>query len=206
MSSSIFFNKNVPQVSTTFDQWQKLFVRNFAQLATAYRINHVSLTNSAGLGNHTIVQLVEQEDDLKIQTNLGEFAIFTRNVADQTDQVFMQFQGNGQEFQYTAYQLYNISVRSQQTAFFTILPGNLVVYFGTLNGKNSGGTSIDLRPPVAKNIISVAFTPINITQPFVTYSETKNNEFITGLEIFVAPVKNGIKVINEMYYMVVANL
>lgn len=164
--SSGDFNANVPLVTDPFADWQVSFLKNFKQLYNASSVNHVPLDDPivANRGNHTIIELMEQ--DTEIQTNIGEMSIYTKNVESQTDQIFMEYEGNGTEFQYTNYQLYTLDPIKNgativQNQYFTFLPGKIIVYFGSLE---VGSTpNIILNPPVAKNIITVNLTAKDAT-------------------------------------------
>lgn len=145
------YDPNIPQfpgdgLATT----QQQFLDNFITLYNVFQNNHVPLDSSTNIGNHKLVQLLERA--MPIQTDLGDITAYSKDVEAQTDQLFLRYQGNGQEFQYTNYQLYSISA----TAFFTILPGGIIIYFGSIG---AGVLSITLRPAIAKNIITIALSP-----------------------------------------------
>ncbi len=208
------YNANIPVVATTFDQWQILFQKNFAQMETAFSANHVSLKDASLSGNHVLIQLVEQAKDSKVQTNTSEFAIFSKEVEDQTDQVFFQYQGNAIPFQFTNYQIYNVQdildgKTIVQTTFFTFLPGNLICYFGSvLTNKNGdkSSTKIILTPPTCKNVVSVNITYISSSVQIATatsISLTKGDEFIETVNV------NYFKSANTFlpfYYFILGNL
>lgn len=209
----VFYNSNVPLVSTTFDQWQKLFLDNFDQMNRAFKNNHVPLTDASGTGNHTIIQLVEQATDSKIQTNIGDFASFTKDVSDQTDQVFMQYQGNGTEFQYTNYQIYNVpdildGKTVVQTSFFTTLPGKLIICFGSVLAASSKPSTVSVKifPPVIRNIISINATLIGTAltnSSFQAVPIQADNKFFTSIDMKYN--KNSNRFV-PFYYLVMGNL
>lgn len=159
-----FFNPNIPLASTNYADWQSLFLANFSQLNRAFSENHVPLTGGATTGNHTIVELVEQESDTQFQTRSTEMSLYCKDVDGQTDQVFIRYPSNGTEFEYTNYQIYDlhpekIGASIRQTQNFTVLPGKIICYFGSvLSADNSGKditAHISLNPPVAKNLLTV---------------------------------------------------
>jgi hypothetical protein len=211
----VFYNANIPLVDTTFDQWQKLFLSNFDQMERSFKINHVPLDDPSLTGNHTIVQLVEQASDLKMQTNIGDFAAFTRDVSDQTDQVFMQYQGNGKEFQYTNYQIYSVpDIKNGnlivQKTYFTTLPGKIIVCFGSLLSSISlrpAKVTVKLFPPVIKNIISINTTiirssPVNSVFQASPIQNT-SKKFYTSVDMIYSSNANNFF---PFYYLIIGNL
>ena len=208
------FNADTPTVQLDFDLWQVQFQANFQRMSQSFLVNHVPLENASKTGNHTIVQMPEQPKDRKIQTNIGDFAIFTRLVEDQADQVFMRYEGNQPEFQYTNYQLYTIKDRLDkkekiiQTTSFTTLPGNLMIIFGSVLIKDKKWEII-LTPPVMKNIISVNMTLIGTfpNVPAVAYEVTpiKNTvdevDYFTSIDVMFQKPADG----KPFYYLVMGN-
>jgi hypothetical protein len=140
--------------NTSLADSQKSFLTNFSQLFDIFEVNHVPLNAASNAGNHTIIQLLEQENAL--QTDLGEISVYTKNVVGQTDQIFLRYQGNGTEFQFTNYQIYPIS----STTFFTFLPGKIIVYFGSFTQLPSN--VLPLFPAISKNIMALSFCPIGV--------------------------------------------
>lgn len=149
MTSPESYNPNVPLGQDFLAVSQSNFLANFQQLYDAFSENHVALDAISGAGNHSIVQLLEQTK--AYQTGIGELTAYTKDAPDQTDQIFLRYQGNGQEIQYTNYQLYNLGTGFN---FFTFLPGRILVYFGLFTSKGRSQDLI-LLPPVAKNIMTV---------------------------------------------------
>lgn len=207
------FNADTPTAQLDFDLWQVQFQANFQRMSQSFLVNHVPLENASKTGNHTIIQMPEQPEDRKIQTNIGDFAIFTRLVEDQADQVFMQYEGNQPEFQYTNYQLYTIKDRQDknkktiQKTYFTTLPGNLMLIFGSVLIKDKKW-EIVLTPPVMKNIISVNMTTIGtFPNKAVAYEVTpiKNTvdkvDYFTSIDIMFQINKDG----QPFYYLVMGN-
>lgn len=208
------FNADTPTVQTTFDQWQVSFQKNFQAMSDSFKVNHVALEDPSKTGNHNLLQMPEQPEDRKIQTNIGDFAIFTRLVEDQTDQVFMQYEGNQPEFQYTNYQLYSIKDRLDnnknviQKTYFTTLPGNLMLIFGSVLRKGSKW-QIRLTPPAMKNIISVNMTLIGTfpVAPAIAYEVTpiKNTvdevDYFTSIDIMFQKDRDA----KPFYYLVMGN-
>jgi hypothetical protein len=174
------YDPNIPLRTTPFADWQIYFQKNFQRLFTDFEKNHVSLTGGATAGNHTIIQMIEQSGNP--QTGATEISVYTKDVPEQTDQVFMKY-GNGTEFQFTNYQIYEIPKTDTQTTYFTFLPGKLIIYFGQhITPKFNSGKpllrSIILNPPIARNIISVNITPefSGFSEPVI--EETSNNIII----------------------------
>lgn len=158
MAAPITYDPNTPLVTTPYADWQTSFQQNFQQLYNAFKIDHIALDAAVNAGNHTYIQLPEQETQR--QTGTGEISVYTKDVEGQTDQIFMRYAGNGTEFQFTNYQIYNMNPIGNpvvQTQFFTFLPGKILLYFGNI--KANADNSIQLNPTVAKNIITINLTP-----------------------------------------------
>lgn len=175
------YDANIPQFpSDGLATTQKQFLDNFEVLSSVFMANHISLESATTVGNHIMTQLLEQA--LPIQTDLGDICAYTKDITDQTDQLFLRYQGNGQEFQYTNYQLYFIN----PTTFFTFLPGRILVYFGNIT-VNQGTTAVlNLQPAIAKNIVSLSFvyntTNTALGRPIATPLEPVGG-FITGIAV-----------------------
>ena len=182
------YNPNVPanrpdDLATS----QPQLLNNFLQIYNIFANNHIALDSASNAGNHTIIQLFEQSN--AIQTNTGEINVYTKDVEGQTDQIFLKYQGpSGQEFQFTTYQIYSLIPTDTQISYFTFLPGNILIYFGTINSPAKQNT-LDLKPSVGKNLITANFTPI-MTVPSIpllgdaykpSISIKKENEIITSL-------------------------
>lgn len=151
------YDPSVPQrPGESLADTQPELLNNFFQLFQKFAINHVSLDAGATAGNHTIIELVEQENP--IQTDVSEISIYTKEDAKTTDQVFIRYQGNGQEFQYTCYQIYSLTPANGQTPFFTFLPGKILVYFGSFTSLQAGNI-LKLSPAVGVNLITVSLCP-----------------------------------------------
>lgn len=200
------YNPNQPVRTDSLDTSQPSFLVNFQQIFNAFAQNHVSLDAGATAGNHTIVQLLEQAESF--QTDISEISVYVKKVADQTDQVFLRYQGNGQEIQFTNYQLYSISSNSVQTAYFTFLPGGIILYFGLVTPQNNTQQLISLTPPIAKNIICVDITPQSPgilpfpAKPYVTYQQAEN-----GLYNGVFMNGNATQtILTTSFYLVMANV
>ena len=156
------FNPNVPAFpSDALADSQIQFQTNFNNLFENFLKNHVSLTAASNAGNHTIIQLLQQKSAQ--QTDLGEISVYTKDIADQSDQIFLRYQ-DGTEFQFTNYQIYPLTQPKNQTAFFTFLPGRVLVYFGSFT-KLSKNT-LNLFPPIAKNIMTAIFCPSGSTPTY----------------------------------------
>ena len=195
------FNPTAPNVNNPYAQWQMELLANFRSMSSTFAQNHVSLESASGSGNHTHVDLFEQPS--APQTNSDEFSIYTKDVEATTTQVFMRYQENGQEFQYTMYQIYPINGFGVQEGFFTFLPGGLICYFGKLNVVTGGirQTSFSLSPLVCKNVICICTTPTsNVAKTWIT-TPIYSKEIIVHID-----VKFLIGAVVPIYYFVIGNL
>lgn len=191
------YDRNVPaDRGDSLSETQPQLLNNFETLFNAFLRNHISLDAASNAGNHTVIELLRQQNAL--QTNLNEFSIYAKNVVGQTDQVFMRFQSNGLELQFTNYQIYSTSPSN----FFTFLPGNIIVYFGRIP---LGNPVFDLIPTVATNIFSVSlcgtigstrYKPLfNLVTPSDGYVKT----------IFLTTPVNSISNLLPMNYIIMGN-
>lgn len=185
------YDPNIPQfLNDSLAITQPQFLRNFQTLFDAFLQNHVTINDPNG-GNHTFINLLQQLNS--IETNPSEISIYTKDIEDQTTQVFFRYQGNGQEFQFTNYQLYsipptivnNVTIRTQ---YFTVLPGKIMVYFGMFLSLTE--KTLTLFPPVAKNIMTVSFCPIGTAvakfqtyKPEVVILPPNQNDFIDKIKV-----------------------
>lgn len=220
MTNPIHYDPNTPYTKLSFADWQIQFIQNFTQLATAFAENHVPLDHAttAIRGNHTYVKMPEQTGDP--QTGSQEFSIYSKDVDNQTDQLFFTYPGNTPVVQFTNYQIYSVTPTSRQTTYFTFLPGKLLIYFGTF-GPFSGGSLetniLKLNPPVAKNILSVQlctkgttpkYTPAAVPTTFtLTVTPTfgyQAEQLAFVKEIALQPVEPSSD--NTVFYFVVANI
>lgn len=197
------YNPNVPRITDSFAEWQPEFLMNFKQLFRAFFQNHVSLSSTSNAGNHTYIQLFEQTSPQ--QTNVGEFAIYTKEDDTTTDQIFMRYQGNGTEFQFSCYQIYPLTPTDSQTPFFAFLPGKVICYFGLFNQTVSVPiqNQILLNPPIARNIISVNLTGVNNTNPASSVTLVTNNKITTALTLSTAVASVAPA---TQYYVILANI
>jgi hypothetical protein len=191
------YNPNVPVLpGDTFAVSQPDILANFQALSNIFQVNHETLESvTSNSANHTIIELIQQSTGF--QTDVGEISVYVKEVEGQTDQVFLRYQGNGTEVQITNYQLYTVG----NNAYFTFLPGKIILYFGVIA---MSPTTINLVPPVAKNIMTVNFTPlgpaVNALKPNVTLPSANDKGFITSINVLGAtPVKV------QYYYLVLAN-
>ena len=187
------YDPNTPTKNLPFSQWQQKIQNNFNLLNKYFTTNHIALNAKANAGNHNIISLLKRISPL--QTDLGEFNIYSKDVSGQTAQIFMRYEGNGQEFQFSNYQIYRLT----DTTFFTFLPGNIIVYFGSM-----ASSKLDLIPGVAKKIIAANFTA---AQPGTIHPGSLN---ISYQELAKTPngIIPGIQVITSVksYYLVMANI
>lgn len=215
MANPINYDPNTPSVKLNYADWQIQFIQNFTQLAAAFSQNHVPLDDPtvANRGNHTYIQLPQQTTDA--QTSSTEFSIFSKQVEEQTDQVFFTYPGNTPVVQFTNYQIYSLKSTLQQIPYFTFLPGGLLIYFGIFISLGQGKNTLFLNPAVARNIISINLCPIGTTPKYTpaaafgTWTTDPYYQLIPGVldiikEIYVSPNTND-KGQQTMYYCVVVN-
>lgn len=208
--NNLYFDTRVPQfpgdqLSTTQPQLQL----NMQKLFEAFARNHVSI-NDANAGNHTFLKLIEQMNP--IQTNVSEISIYTKNVEGQTDQVFFRYQGNGQEFQFTNYQIYKPDQKStSRSRFFTFLPGKIILYFGSFFN-NKRIEKVSLAPPVSTKIMTVNLCPFRTTVPTTTseYNSHLNsiNKNKDGLieSLTFQGFASGSSTNRDSYYIILGNI
>lgn len=171
------YNTQIPVVETSIAQAQKLFLNNFSTLFDAFSVNHVPLNDPTNPGNHNVIQLLEQVTGESTQSQ--EISLYTKKVPGQTDQIFMRYQGNGKEFQLTEYQTYFIKKTPLQEAYFTFLPGGLIIYFGRVFSKGTTTFNIDIQPAPQKNVSGVNLAGIDTisAQPNVALQQPVNGYF-----------------------------
>lgn len=175
------YNPNVP---TNLDDYyadsQPQLLNNFTKLFNVFTRNHTNI-NGANAGFHSKLDFFEQPQGF--QTGVGEISVYCKNVDGQTDQIFLRYQGDGQEVQITNYQIYSLQATPQQEAYFTFLPGKVLAYFGKMLIAK-GSTIINLNPPVAKNIITVQVTSLGTGANFNSPVEVNmTNGIATGITL-----------------------
>ena len=206
------YNPNIPQRKNTLADSQIDFLNNFSTLYTAFMANHIPLDAVSGAGNHTNVQMFEQQKNDQFQTNVDEISVYCKNVEGQTDQIFLRYQGNQDEFQFSTYQIYSLPVSTVATRFFTFLPGNVIIFFGTAQVKiSTSGFPLKLVPSIAKNIITVNLCPLGLPNipPFVTVPPVNKNKIITNINLFPNPGSIpgiGIGFPTDLFFFVMANI
>lgn len=199
------YSPNEPQPTDSLGESQPNFQQNFLSLYFAFLKNHVSLTDNSLGGKHTIVELLEQSGS--IQTDVGDISIYTKDVEGQTDQVFMRYQGNGQEVQITNYQIYTLPADPLGVRAFTFLPGKVIAYFGITNVtfNNSNQSTFKIMPAIAKNIITAVFSTANASNypPRIDTNTPVNG--IYSEFMLTKVLKQPIGGTQNIYYMVLAN-
>lgn len=192
------YNTQIPVASTTIADAQKLFQNNFERLFEAFNTDHVSLSDTTNPGNHAVIRLVELPKEESTQSL--EIAIYSKKVEGQTDQLFMRYQGNGKEFQLTEYQIYSIVPTDNQEAYFTFLPGKVIVYFGRVVGFGQKEVNININPP-ASNISGINLGGI------VTVSQQPNVVPVANIEGKISALKlTSINPIPDQFYLFFGNL
>jgi hypothetical protein len=200
------YNSNVPEFpSDSLAKSQPDLIDNFKTLYDSFKVNHIPLDAVSNAGNHSILQLFQQESSP--QTDISEISIYTKNIDGQTDQVFLRYQGNGQEIQLTNYQIYSIEDTPTQTTFITFLPGKILLYFGTIN-LNAATGNLDLVPMISKNVVGMSFCPIgtlNKFKPTVQILKDSTRQFVKSLFLFTSYQSQN-PIIPPCYYIVMANI
>jgi hypothetical protein len=200
------WNPNVPELpSDPLATSQPEILSNFATLFNAFLVNHISLAVGAGAGNHSIVELVQQ--GAAFQTVLNEISAYTKNAPDQTDQLFLRYQGNGQEFQYSNYQIYSVAPQNGQIPFFTFLPGRILVYFGSFT--QLPNNTLFLYPGIAKTIFGISFCPSGPIGAAPVYKpkidlNPGNNGLFSSMQVTNAVGVN--QIAPPSFYIILANI
>jgi hypothetical protein len=206
------YNPNVPQgPSSSIGQGQQDFLLNFQTLYDAFVKDHIALDAAADKGNHTVIELLQQTE--QFQTNAGEISIYSKNISEQTDQVFLRYPGNQDEFRFTNYQIYPLEPLPFQTSYITFLPGNILVYFGVFvpNLAPPEVSALVLLPYVAKNIISVNLTPLGFsTGGILNVKYPPNIDTVSAIPGIITQINVkssfGIQIAPRCYYIVVVNI
>lgn len=208
------YDPNIPQQpSDPLAISQPEIKNNFQQLYNIFEKNHVPLDSLVNPGNHTNIQLKEQGNSQ--QTDPSVINIYVKDDPNTTDQIFLRYQGNGQEFQLSCYQIYSLTqFAGVFNPFITFLPGRVLVYFGFINAPAKSNT-LELYPPIAKNIISVSLCPLTVTttlayfKPWISLIKNSNN-FYDKIKFnspgTVAGLSGGPIPVPQLYYMVLANI
>ena len=142
------YEKDKPGQGDPFSDWQQNILTNFAQLSQAFANNHVGFYSStqpvsADQGKHTYVQLFSGPTP---QTELSENNIYSKLDAFNASQLFMGFQNNTADFQYSSFQFFQIP-----NALITPLPGNFQFWMGILPYPY-GDNNIIAYPTYVKNV------------------------------------------------------
>ncbi len=210
MTTNSDYNPNIPQRNDTIAKSQLDFLNNFSHLFQAFSNNHVDLNALSSAGNHTVIQLAEQ--NAQFQTDLGEISVYSKFVEGQTDQIFLKYQGSQEEFQFTNYQIYGLIPTMNQVNFFTFLPGKVILYFGFITTtlpsflSQAGGAPLKLAPAIARNIITINLCPLGITPgytPTVTLQQPINGIY-SVLNMFNSIPQNLENA--RLYFCVMANI
>lgn len=203
MTSPLSYQPNVPDFAgDSFADSQLQLQNNFQFLYNAFLKNHIALDALTALGNHTVIQLAQQNNDQ--QTNVDELALYSKDDPTQTDQIFLRNQGNAAPIPLTTYQLYALpTIPNKQDQFFTFLPGRIIAYFGVIHGSNDQ-VYLELNPRVATKIFSVSFCGLSS----VAGAQIKPNIYIPDAK---DKIYRGINVQGNgpaffYYYLVLANI
>lgn len=177
------YNQNIPTANDDLATSQAQFLSNFQQLFLAFAQNHVNFSAGSTAGNHTVVELLSSPTGF--ETSAGEISLFAKPVAQQVDQLFLRYQGNTQDVQYTNYQVYpSTPIQPGQANFFTTLPGGLIVYFGSVVFSATALNYLYMDPFVCKSLLSVNFCPVGTIPSAPPYFNviTQREGFVTTLE------------------------
>lgn len=206
MSSNIY-NPLVPQFgNNSLAESQPEILQNFTSLFEVFGVNHVDLDAGSTAGNHTVVELLEQT--LTPETNVGNISVYSKFAEDQTEQVFLRFQGNGQELQFNTYQIYPLKQSATRTAFFTFLPGRVLLYFGSFTTLKKN--TLTLYPPIAKKLFPVCLCPIGSSPtypPKLTIPAADEDGYYSKIILRIptnfTPATNPVE---NCYYLIMANI
>lgn len=161
------YNPQVPLSEDTIADGQLAFLTNFKTIFSAFSTNHIPLNDSTNPGNHSVIELIEQNKSRSTESQ--EVVFYSKKVTDQTDQLFMRYPLNGKEFQISQYQIFPLSIiPGVQARYFTFLPGGIIVYFGFI-APSKDNFPIDLTPALCSNIMGINLCPIGtstIANPF----------------------------------------
>ena len=200
------YDPNTPEMATdSLATSQSEIQNNFQQLFNIFAKNHISLDALTSAGNHNVIQLKQQGDSQ--QTDVSTINIYTKNDEGTTDQIFLKYQDNITEFQLSCYQIYGLTqFPGTSEQYITFLPGRILVYFGSVDPvqfKNS----IELYPPIAKNIMSVDLCPKTINPATLSFKpwislEKSEAGFFTKIALKPAIAQG----VNPVFYIVLANI
>lgn len=194
MTNPIYDPSQPPNPQSKIGQAQTPFLMNFMALYNAFAENHVALDSATDAGNHTIIELLSQTG--QFQTDAGQISCYAKNVGtfsegeiNQPEQLFLRYQGNTPEFQWTNYQIYPLQSTSTQTPFFTFLPGGIFVYFGliSVNLSNTASIPMKLFPSICRNIMTINFCPVGTSPSFpprVNLQQPDNNGIYNTINLF----------------------
>ncbi len=182
---------------------QPEFLQNFGQLFDAFNLNHISLNDATDPGNHEVIQLFEQERGR--ETFSQEISIYSKKVANQTDQLFMRYPSNGKEIQLSQYQIYAIQATATQEAYFTFLPGGLLVYFGKAICIGKTEANISLNPSVCTNILGINLGGTGAQAPASNPPQPNVNVSGTPQAFTTIILKSDVPMINQ-YYLAFGNI
>lgn len=199
------YNPEIPQREDFIADGQTGFLDNFTTLYDAFVKNHVALDDATNPGDHTNIQLVEQTQSPSTQSQ--EISIYSKKVDGQTDQLFMRYPSNGKEFQITNYQIYSIPATATQEAYFSFLPGGIIVYFGTSFCAGTTTFNININPPVKQNIMGVNLGGIGTAQVQPNVSlQTPVNGFYNNLILSSASNSTGSLPMVNQFYLIFGNI
>jgi len=196
------YQPNVPTAKDIFNVTQAQIQQNFKFLNETFNENHVALDALSNAGNHKNIQLAAQTTSQ--QTNTGEISVYSRDVAGQTEQIFLRYQGNQEEFRLTNFQIYPIDpilngTTLVQSTYITTLPGNLLVYFGYV-----ATTFVTLNPFVAKKVLTANFCAVDSPSVPPDATEELSEGIITKLKI---KYRSGtVGPFPAFYYIVMVNI
>ena len=204
------YNPNIPQPKDIFSSSSLPFLENFLDLYNAFNLDHVALDAVANAGNHNLLEMLEQNKTQQFQTDVGEISLYSKKVDGQTDQIYLRFQGNQDEFQYSNYQIYPLfdttNPPTDSLPYITFLPNNILVYFGLFQFTGSPST-FTFNPPIAKNIIGMNFCVVGSTPGYSpSIQVVVSNGFSKELQLSLPRTAGGPTIPYQYSYFIAVNL
>ncbi len=207
------YENSIPQPNDTIGASQTPFLTNFAQLFNAFDNDHVPLNAVSNAGNHNVARM--NLNPFSLTTNLSEVAFYGKGRKYQTTQMYFREEANGLEYQYSNYQIYPLPHITNnnglvQVPYFSWLPGNIIVYFGSLNNFGANQFPIILNPVVCNNILGIQLcntsldgsTPAALTPPVVVNIPLTPEGLATQV---VLKNSAGISTFTPQYYLIFGN-
>lgn len=195
------YNPNTPAREISVADAQPQFLGNFETLFDYFGRNHVALNDATNPGNHTIIEMLQRNNPQA--TRLDELGLYSKLVKGQTNEPFLRYPASGNEFQWTDFQIYEIDPTDKQEAYFTSLPGGIIVYFGKVLSNGKKEFSIDINPALSISIMgvnTVCIGGINLgLQP-------PNVSLLAPAGLVTQVVLSSSRPMSDNYYLIFGNL